>query len=253
MTRSSLRLAAVVALLGAGGALAYVLPGASIARRMADKRDDLHLSGLRVDGTAVFSGGASSQAAEVLGLAMGRPEVQAEMTVWMKVPGRCRIDVGSVDGTRTAVVSSQGRTRVDGAELSPLAAALEPLCALLAVRSGGPEGSAAGAVLRYARSQKVETGTTSLDRLGNQVAYVLGAPGEGQPQLWVYKETFLPARFISKDARGTLWDVRFLDFGSPVAGDWFPRQVEVYRGDELTLRFSATRADGRAAVSDKLF
>ena len=52
----------LVCLLGlAGTAAAYVLPGGAILRRLVDAREELHLSGARVEGTLSLSGGAMGE------------------------------------------------------------------------------------------------------------------------------------------------------------------------------------------------
>ena len=81
---------------------------------------------------------------------------------------------------------------------------------------------------------------------------MIGAQKPDAPQLWIYKESFQPARVLYSDA-GTRWDVRFRNFGSPVTGEAFPRIVEVARGEDLLLRFTALEANTRAPLADAQF
>jgi hypothetical protein len=99
---------------------------------------------------------------------------------------------------------------------------------------------------------KIDARKTSLNRLTKHVAYVLGDEAPTAPQLWVYKDSFLPAR-VRFTENQSAWDVRFLDFGAPATGEWFPRVIEVYQGGEPVLRFTALRANAHARVDDALF
>lgn len=241
-----------VALLVSLTASAYVLPQGAILRRMVEARSELQLVGLRVEGAATFSGEARAAAASALGLPADRPELTVDATLSLKLPGRCRLEVGTRDGKRVAMVSNAGRRRAVGPELAALGAALEQVCPLLASRSGSDaEGKAA--LERHLRALGVEERRSSLGRFGGEVAYVLGNPADGRPQLWVYKDTFRPARVRSTDRAGVAWDVRFVDFQSPTTGEWMPRTIEVWRGNERVLRFAALRADNRATLADSLF
>ena len=129
---------------------------------------------------------------------------------------------------------------------------LAEVCPLLAARSGSDVETRA-TIDRHLAALKIDTRKTSLARFGGQVAYVLGEPVEGRPQLWVYKESFLPARVRYADAAGTAYDVRFLDYGGPATGESFPRTVEVVRGTELVLKFTALKGDPKAKLDDRLF
>jgi hypothetical protein len=49
------------------------------------------------------------------------------------------------------------------------------------------------------------------------------------------------------------WDVRFVDYASQATGDWWPRVVEVYRGNEFQLRLTVLGADGQAELGSVKF
>src|SRR4051812_18721288 len=97
-------------------AWAYILPAGSILRRMTDVREEQQLSSLRIDGTLSFTGESGRQAAATLRMAEGR-DVQADATLWLRVPGRCRWDVTPLEGAKVSAVQTQGKRRAEGGEL----------------------------------------------------------------------------------------------------------------------------------------
>lgn len=230
----------VVALL----VLAYVMPSYSILRRLANRRDDLTVTQLKVDGLAAVGPTAARDAANLLGTEWTSGELSLTSTVYARFPGRCRIELSSPDSTKTvAAVWAQGKKRSEGGELPALAMATEALCATLALHSG-TDGESRAALERYLSTLKVETKQVSFGRFSGAVTFVLGDPADGKPQFWIYKERFLPARVRTADG----WDVRFVDYASQATGDWWPRLVEVYQGNELQLRLTVLGADGHAEL-----
>lgn len=242
---------ALAATLLASAALAYVLPSSSILRRLAEKRDDLRLSQLRLTGTANFRGAGAKDAGAALNVP-GDREVQTELILSLKLPGRCRAEVKVPEGTGSASVTAHAKKRTEGKEIATLSVALSQICPTLALRSAS-ESEARDGLERYLKSLGIDSKTTSLARFEGQIAYVIGDPAPGSPQFWIYKDSFLPARVMFADAAGTKWDVRFRSYNSPVAGDWFPRLVEVARGEELLMRFTALSADASVKLADNLF
>jgi hypothetical protein len=217
---------------------------------MSEARDELPFASLKVDGGLTFTHLAAAQAAS-LGSGSPRSEPQLDASILLKLPGRCRLEASSPDGSRSAAIWSHGKKRSEGQPIPAMMVALEQICPLLAVRSSS-EADSRTSIERHVRSLKADVRNASLARLGNQIAYVLGNPAEGQPQLWVYKDVFLPARVRWSETDGP-WDIRFLDYGSPVTGEWFPRVFELYRSGELVLRFTGFRADPKVQLSEKLF
>jgi hypothetical protein len=247
------RFAVVIGALVSLSAGAYVLPGGSILRRMVAAREDLGLSSLKVDGSMTFYGATAKAAGAALGTPTERSELVADGALYLRVPGRCRWEASAPDGTKVAAVSSGGRRRTEGTEVAPVSAGIDQVCALLAMRTTGEMAELREAVEQHLQGLGIQTRTTSLARYGGEVAYVLGEPGEGKPQFWVYKDTFRPARVRWTDKGGAAWDVRFQDFGSPVTGEGVPRTIEVWRGEERALRFTALQSDPKARVPDTLF
>lgn len=251
MSRRWVGLVAGVLLALAPVVQAYVLPSGAILRRMLDAREELHLTTLRVDGSASFHGQSARAAASALGSPADRSELVSDASILLRLPGRCRLEVTPVEGGKVVVVERHGKRRVEGREMPALAMALREVCALLGW-SGG-ESDARSALDAHLQSLRIETRSTSLARFGGEVAYVLGDSAEGRPQLWVYKDSFLPARVRLAGEGGAAWDVRLLDYASSASGEWFPRLIEVYQGAELQLRFTALEANAKAAVPETLF
>jgi hypothetical protein len=247
------RLVALLGVLTALAAGAYVLPGPSILRRMVGVQDESQPTSARVEGSYVFSGPAVKEAAAALNLPTERSELVADGVILLRAQGRCRFELSVPEGNKLAVVQVGGRRRVEGMEIPSLTAAISQLCPLLAVRSASEHDTETrDAVEQHLQSLGIATRNTSLARFGD-VAYVLGDPEEGKPQFWVYKDAFRPARVLWKDKSGTAWDVRFIDYTSPATGEWMPRSIEVWRDGQRTLRFTAIKADTHAALPDKLF
>jgi hypothetical protein len=238
-------------------ALAYVMPTYSILRRFAATRDDLTLTGLKVDGSAAAAPAVARGLAEALGSTWTSGDLQLTASLAIKFPGRCRLDLSSIESSRSlTVATSNGKRRAEGPEFAAAQVALEELCALFAVKSGG-EGETRAVIERHLGALKVDTKQVSHGRVLGQLGFVIGARADGSPQYWVYRDRvppdrFLPARVRFTDERGT-WDVRFIDFTSASVGDWVPRVVEVYRGEELHLRLTALAADTRADLESTKF
>jgi len=237
----------LVCLLGlAGTAAAYVLPGGAILRRLVEAREEFHLVGAKVEGTLALSGGAMAELGTEL------PESRSDAAFLLRVPGRCRLEATTPEGKPLVVVEAGGRRRVEGPTVLALGVAVQEVCALLALRSAS-EGDARSGLEQHLRALKVDTQTTTLGRMGGQVVYVLGGDQATDSQLWVFKESFLPARMRFTDDKGVAWDVRFSDYASPATGGWFPRVLEVSRGNELQARFTTVRGDSHASVPERLF
>lgn len=247
------RTAALFAVLLSFAASAYVLPGGSILRRMVTERDELKLSSLRVEGSLSFSGPAVKEAGAALGTPTDRPEVQGDGILYIRMPGRCRFEAAVPDGNaRAAAVQVGSRRRAEGTEIPSMSVLVAQVCPILAA-GGGSVQDLKEAVQQYLQGLGVDTSRTGLARFGGEVAYVIGDMAEGRPQFWVYKDSFRPARLRYTDTANNAWDVRFLDYTSPATGEWMPRTIEVWRGGQRALRFTALKGDNRATVPDKLF
>jgi len=249
--------AAVAVLLAAslgGRAAAYLPPGTAILKRVAQRRDDLALASMQVQGTLALAGEAAARAAAAGVVAGAESVVPAFLLV--KTPGRCRLELapaGVATSERPAVTLRASRVAGHhGLEGVPAAVALvEAVCALLAERGGGsePEHGLAQALV----GRGVALGDVTLGRLSGRVAWIIGGrPQDGHPQAWVDKQSFQPVRLIADFGAG-VQDVRLLDFGSPIGGDGFPRAVEVWSGAQLQARFTTERLTPNPKLPDAVF
>lgn len=235
----------------AGVAAAYLLPSGAIVRRLGEARDEQGAVSLRVEGTATLFGELTQAAAGPLKLVADRPELQVDASLSLKAPGKCRLELASPSGGRIAAIQSGGRKRVEGETPQSLSVAVEQLCSLLATRGG--DGGSRGMVERHLNALHVQPRSVALGRVSREVTYILGDPAPGQPQLWIYKDTFFPARLTFNDAQGTAWDLRLSDFSSSVTGTWAPRVIELHKSGALVLRFTALKAESPVALADRLF
>ncbi len=231
----------LLALLAVRTALAYVPAPTAIFRHLLSGREEQRISSARVEGTLVLSGAAATEVG-------GQGEVQSDARVYLRLPGRCRLEASGPETGKLAVVQAGGQLKTEGPAVGALGTGLGELCALLGARSAGDGSSALQAHLR---KRGVNVGNAWLARFGGQVAYVVGGSKDADAQFWVFKDSWLPARIRWTDG-ATRWDVRFVDYNSP-AGDWFPRAVEVSRDGERQVRFTTLSGDPRANVPDRLF
>ncbi len=256
MSRLARRGAAALALAAALPALAYVLPVPGILRRMGERRAALSLASLEVEGTLVAEG----EAAERVGAAMGlHPaaggQVSAPATFRMKVPGRCRLELAPPDAPESArpfvAVRNDRISGGGGLEQVPAAVALvRGACALLATQVAG---DATGAYATAMGRHGVALANASLGRFDGRIAYVVGGRAkETKPLLYVEKDGFQPLRLVSTEG-GALLDVRLLGWGSPLGGDWFPRALEVWKGEGALLRFATEKTRANPKLADLLF
>jgi hypothetical protein len=236
-------------------AAAYVPPASAVLKRVAQRRDDLGLAAMQVQGTLVLAGEAARRA-QAGGLAAAGPELAVPATLLVKAPGRCRLELAppgasAADRPSLSVRGSRASAR-RGLDSVPAAVALvEGVCTLLAERGGGDSERALAQALT---ARGVALGDVAFGRLGARVAYVLGARPQQTtvPQAWIDKQTFQPVRLVARFADAPR-DVRLVDFGSPVGGDGFPRAVEVWNGKELEARFTAEKVTPNPRLPDSMF
>jgi hypothetical protein len=171
-------------------------------------------------------------------------------TLTLQFPLQCRLQAGeaavTVDARVPAAVRAEDRGLGEGAlELVQLA------CPLIAYRGQSPSEAAQG--LRAALVQAglpPQLAPTSLSRLYDRVAVVLGASARqlDRPQLWLDKESNAPTRLLARVGE-RLDDLRLLQYGSPAAADWFPRDLELWRGDSSAARFEVHSTRGFSSGS----
>jgi hypothetical protein len=170
--------------------------------------------------------------------AAGAPPKQGTLT--MHFPASCKLEAESVS------LSVKG-TDATGAA-GPVLKLLQQACPLLTMR-GLNMADALGTIRAVTSNAGVELSAgVSLQRLGDRVAYVLGAPTRdpARPQLWLYKDNRAPARLIGQG--GT--DLRLLQYGDPAAADWFPRVMELWQDGQLAARFEVLETKGVRQASE---
>jgi hypothetical protein len=247
------RAAAALALAVALPAAAYVLPVPGILKRMGERRAALSLDALEVQGTLAARGVAAERLAAVGGGRAVGPEVSVPARFLAKVPGRCRLEVARSDqpeAERAFVAVRDGKLSGPLADLPAAAAFVRAACTLLAGPTAGDPTDVYAAALGR---RGVALGDVSLGRFDGRIAYVIGGRDhQAKPLLYVEKDGFRPLRLIAAEG-GDLADVRFLGWGSPTGGDWFPRAAEVWAKDALALRFSTERAIANPRLAEPLF
>ncbi len=252
-TLAAVALAAAVAF----PASAYLPPASAILRRVAQRRAEVGLAAMEVRGTLALTGDGARRVASATGLGLSGAELAAPSVLLLKAPGRCRLEIapeGASASGRPAVSVRGGRaTGHRGLTAAPGAQALvEGVCALLGDK--GPAGAELErSIAHRLAGQGVALADVSLGRVGGRVAWVLGGrTRDPRPQAWIDKQTFQLVRLVATMA-GSQRDVRLLDFGSAVAGDAFPRTVEVWNGNEMEARFTAERLTPNPRISDSAF
>ncbi|HVO20725.1 MAG TPA: hypothetical protein VMU15_15805 [Anaeromyxobacter sp.] len=246
--RARLLLAAAAVALAAP-ALAYLLPTAAVLRHLGQRREALGLATLEVSGTLQAEGASAERLST---LSRGGGAASAPARILLKIPGRCRLEaVGPTPAESPWLSSRDGKLAgAAGLDADPAAAALvHALCTLLASSTAGDASATYSAALGR---RGIALADQSLGRFDGRLAYVIGGRSrEAKPLLYVDKDGFQPLRLIAPE-EGGLWDVRFLDWGSPTGGDWFPRAIEVLQGNVLRLRFTTERATANPRLPEGL-
>ena len=234
-------------------ALAYIMPPYGVLKRYASQRDDLTVSNLKAEGVAAVSPAVAKDVAALMGITWNSGELMLNASLSVRFPGRCRLELTSTESTRVLVAaSSGGKVRTEGGEVEALGVALQQACSLLSIKSN-EDGATREAVGKYLASIKVDQKQVMLARFNGSVSYLIGQKLEGQAQLWIYKDRFLPSRVKFTDDRGTAWDVRFSDYTSQATGEIWPRVLEVYKGAEPQLRVMVLNANTKADLSNVKF
>ena len=234
--RAALRLAALLVLLGASAAFAYIPSAASLLRRAAAR---------------VSEGGRSKEVTLTGVITLGGQPRPA--TLKLRFPFTCVLDSSGAGATaaRTrdglAVQVTDNGLGTDASDLLRLA------CPLIAYRGLTPP-QADQALRAFLLSVGVAPtlAPTSLARLYDRVAIVLGASARqlDRPQLWLYKDNAAPARLLAL-SNGSIDDLRLLQYGNPAAGDWLPRVLELWRGPTLRARFEISESHGLNDADDE--
>lgn len=235
---TSVALLAATLLLTAAPAEAFVLPADAILSKVAARRAKMHFDSLVLEGRRTLP---------------GRPDAP----VWMAVkPDKgYRLEVKATEGDEITLAVGRQRWRWTRGQPVPTpdrlrADLLLDFLGTVERDSGGKRG------LAFCDAFRIDDGEVSLSRLGDRVAYVIGAkPWEAdKPQLWIDKRLLVPIRLIEVDKRsGDRFDTRLLGFASPVTGRWWPRHLEVWKNGELVERLTFDRVKVNEPIEARSF
>lgn len=211
-------------------ALVAYLPAPGSLLKRAASRNSTKAHELTLSGTVTVKDQGSHAAQLVLHFPLScRLEGDG---VSLSVKGTVAKPSGTAEGATAPALGATG----------PALQLLQLACPLLSAR-GLPAAGAEEALRTVAQAAGVDVNTgNGLARLGDRVAYVLGASAHDltRPQLWLYKDTQAPARLIAQGGA----DLRLLEYGNPAAADLFPRVIELWEGGQLTARFEVLEARG---------
>ncbi|MFH2066078.1 MAG: hypothetical protein ABIK15_12830 [Pseudomonadota bacterium] len=104
----------------------------------------------------------------------------------------------------------------------------------------------------------INVAVTSLDRFENQIYYVIGAvnPDKPLPQLWIGKESFLPARFLILDQSDPnhekIVEFRYLNW-MKTEKKWYPMRIETYIDNNLIRTADALSVRLNSGFDDHFF
>jgi hypothetical protein len=223
--------AALLALAVSTAAAAYIPSAGSLFRRAATQPDE-------VDRARAVTLTGTLQTGDA-------PAVPA--TLQLRFPLRCRLHAKGDQQGALSVRGAPGAEQVEpeGKDLGAAKDLLSHACALLTFR-----GTAAAVGERNLRlvtaAEGVNADKATLGRLGERAVVVLGgAPAKPDaPQLWLYKDTYAPARLFYRSGDGFA-DLRLLEYGTAASDTAFPRVIELWQGGKLAARFEALEASGR--------
>ncbi|HYS07725.1 MAG TPA: hypothetical protein VEP66_03235 [Myxococcales bacterium] len=212
--------------------LAYIPSSASLLKHTAQRARQLR-----------------SREVTLLGTLVAGDEPQRNAQLQLRFPLQCRLEpeggqAVSVKGT------AQNPEGVPEGPSGPALRLVQMACPLIAYR-GIPTADAPQTLRVAALAAGADvTAGAAVSRLYDQTVYVLGAAprDESKPQLWIYKDINAPARLIAQGGA----DLRLLQYGTPAAGEWFPRVIELWSSGRLAARFEVLEAKGvRAGAQEE--
>ncbi|MEZ4270663.1 MAG: hypothetical protein R3C68_04285 [Myxococcota bacterium] len=222
-------------------ASAYVLPASYLLRVLAEKRRSQKMKDLTVHFITEKSG-------------VDHP---VDERLYLKKPERLRLIEEGEGGQ--IYVEREGRyaSGTDGRLTRGQGPVTNLLATLLAPKGENLE-DAATHMLAALKAIGVDTSVVSLGRVDTRPAYVIGARvwETTKPQVWLDKASFLPVKTVvpQGDAKGrVILEKRLLEYGSPVAGNWFPRLVEDYVDGRLVRRAEVSQVLSNQDLPETLF
>lgn len=235
--------------LASAPAAAYRPPARALLEQAMDRQFERGTRVLRVE--------ADVQTFDVTGTARGLPVVERTL---FQAPAAMRRETELPDGVRVEI-RSDDKLLVKSAG-QPDKSSKAPVDLLLDQVVAGPPLEAEGAVERLLRDLKtlgINPEVVSFARFDGRVCFLIGSkPWEtDKPQLWLDKETLLVSRVVivqkASDGKLTRTDVRYLGWGSPVGGNWYPSGIEVYSDDKLVRRSVVRSVERNIPMDAALF
>ena len=97
-----------------------------------------------------------------------------------------------------------------------------------------------------------------MGRFDDKIGFAVGVekPDEKLPAIWFDRRSFRPIRFVDyreKDGKIQEIDLRFIDYSSPVSGEWYPRLIEKYVNSKLVERREIISIKINPSLDEKLF
>ncbi len=172
----------------------------------------------------------------------GKPEI-----LYLKVPGKVRRE--HTDGA--IEVCSAGKCMLKRGDDEPVR---QPEWVYLQYLYFVETNQSGERYVRLLSALKVDTKVDTLTRAGKRLAIVLGAKEweRDRPQFWLDKERYLPLRLMTRAGK-TLVDIQWRDWGTRVAGDWFPAELEIRKDGKLVDRCVTEHVDVNEPMPDELF
>ncbi len=241
--RATALLAAAIALTWAAAAQAYRPPATVLLQRAMERQFDRGAKTLRVE--------MDTQSFELTGAPRGMPVVER----WLvEAPGSVRKEMDSGDDETVEV-------RVGSKVLAAGKTAAAPVDLLVDQITANPPLSDDQAVDRFMKDMKligVNPEVVSFARFDGRVAYLIGSkPWENdKPQIWLDKDTLLLVRVVMVQKVGDAvrrTDVRYLGWGSPIGGNWFPASIEVWSDGKLVRRSNVREVEKGVHFDATLF
>lgn len=244
------RLALVVMLALVGGdALAYRPPTRFLLGRAMEKQIARETKTLRVE--------AESQSFDISGMPRGAPESEK----WMVAgPSTMRRDIETATGMRSEIrVDDKLIVRAPGVADKSSRALPDPFFDAVATTLPWDDNRAADRLMRDIKAYGVNPEVVSMARFDGRVAWLVGSkPWEtDKPQLWLDKDLLTVVRVVKfnkkPDGSTQKIDERYLGWGSPVGGNWFPASIEVWVDDKLVQRTLVRNVERNVSFDATLF
>jgi hypothetical protein len=106
-------------------------------------------------------------------------------------------------------------------------------------------------------AEHVDTSQVRLDRMGRQIAYVIGgSSGAANPQFWCDKDHFWPLRLVGRRSgpQGVdVLDIRLLSYQQVGQSIWMPSVIEFYQDHQLHRRLIIEKVHCNENLPQELF